>query len=112
MTKTDDPRVLAYTHDQHQAYFSGFDSPATLLEAYQASITYTVADFPQGLSLPVTLIGGADDELSSPEELSALADLLPSADVETYVLQNTGHLMHYERSGAVAVLIRSRLADA
>lgn len=112
MTKTDDLRVLAYTHDQHQAYFSGFDSPATLLEAYQASITHTVADFPQGLSLPVTLIGGADDELSSPEELSALADLLPSADVETYVLQNTGHLMHYERSGAVAVLIRSRLADA
>src|SRR5699024_7350901 len=45
MTKTDDPRVLAYTHDQHQADFSGFDSPATLLEAYQASITHTVADF-------------------------------------------------------------------
>lgn len=112
MTKTDDPRVLAYTHDQHQAYFSGFDSPATLLEAYQASITHTVADFASRLCLPVTMIGGADDELSSPEDISALAEVLATDDVETYVLRHTGHLMHYERSGAVAALMVSRLAEA
>ncbi|GAA4109803.1 hypothetical protein GCM10022249_08370 [Enteractinococcus coprophilus] len=112
MTKTDDPRVLAYTHDQHQTYFSGFDSPATLLEAYQASITHTVADFADRLGIPVTMIGGADDELSSPEDISALAEVLATDDVETYVLQHTGHLMHYERSGAVAVLMMSRLEEA
>lgn len=112
MTKTDDPRVLAYTHDQHQAYFSGFDSPATLLEAYQASITHTVADFAARLCLPVTMICGADDELSSPEDVAALAEALVTDDVETYVLQHTGHLMHYERSAAVTVLMLSRLADA
>lgn len=111
MSKTDDPRILAYTHDQHQAYFSGFDAPATLLEAYKASITHTVTDFCHDLALPITLIGGAEDELTSPEQLSALANRLASDDVETYVLPNTGHLMHYERSGAVGVLIRSRLAD-
>ena len=111
MTKTDDPRVLAYTHDQHQTYFSGFDSPATLLEAYRASITFTVADFADRLTLPVTMIGGARDELSSPEDIAALADMITSDDVETYVLRNTGHLMHYERSGAVAALLMSRLSD-
>lgn len=111
MTKTDDPRVLAYTHDQHQAYFSGFDSPITLLEAYQASITHTVTDFADRLCVPVTMIGGADDELSSPQDLSALAEVLATDDVETYVLQHTGHLMHYERSSAVAVLMVSRLTD-
>ena len=112
MTKTDDPRVLAYTHDQHQAYFSGFDSPATLLEAYEASITQTVADFADLLRIPVTMIGGAEDELSSPEDIAALEEVLATDDVETYVLPRTGHLMHYERPGAVAVLILSRLADA
>lgn len=111
MTKTDDPRILAYTHDQHQAYFSGFDSPATLLEAYRASITHTVADFADNLSLPVTMVGGADDELSSPEDIAALADLIVSDDVEFSVLQHTGHLMHYERPGAVAALVMSRLAE-
>lgn len=111
MTKTDDPRILAYTHDQHQAYFSGFDSPATLLQAYRASITRTVADFAHRLFLPVTMIGGADDELSSPGDLAALAVTFASSDVETCVLPHTGHLMHYERSGAVAVLIMSRLAE-
>ena len=111
MTKTDDPRILAYTHDQHQAYFSGFQSPATLLEAYRASITHTVADFAENLSLPVTMIGGADDELSSPEDIAALADMIAGDDVETYVLPNTGHLMHYERPGAVAVLLMSRLSE-
>lgn len=111
MTKTDDPRILAYTHDQHQAYFSGFGSPATLLEAYQASISYTIADFADRLDIPVTMIAGAEDELSSPADVWALAAQLPSDDVETYVLPDTGHLMHYERSGAVAVLVRSRLSD-
>lgn len=111
MTKTDDPRVLAYTHDQHQTYFSGFDSPATLLEAYRASITLTVADFAEHLTIPVTMIGGAQDELSSPEDIAALADMISSDDVETYVLRNTGHLMHYERSGAVAALLMSRLSE-
>lgn len=112
MTKTDDPRILAYTHDQHQTYFSDFDSPATLLQAYRASITRTVADFAGSVSLPVTMIGGAADELSSPKDLAALATTFTSDDVETYVLPNTGHLMHYERSGAVAVLMLSRLADS
>ncbi len=111
MTKTDDPRILAYTHDQHQAYFSGFHSPGTLLEAYRASVTYTVGDYADNLLLPVTMVGGADDELSSPEDMTALAELLASDDVETYVLPATGHLMHYERPGAVAVLLISRLSD-
>lgn len=111
MTKTDDIRILAYTHDQHQAYFSGFDSPSSLLQAYRASITHTVADFAPHLSLPVTMIGGAADELSSPDDIAALADLMVSDDVETYVLEHTGHLMHYERSSAVALFVMSRLAD-
>lgn len=111
MTKTDDPRILAYTHDQHQGYFSGFHSPTTLLEAYRASITHTVADFADHLSIPVTMVGGAADELSSPEDIAALADMIAGDDVEFYALQNTGHLMHYERPGAVALLVMSRLAE-
>ncbi len=111
MTKTDDPRVLAYTHDQHQAYFSGFESPLTLVEAYRASITSTVADYAPRLCLPVTMVGGAQDELSSPEDVAELEAAFSSENIETYILANTGHLMHYERPGAVTVLLMSRLAD-
>ena len=111
MTKTDDPRVLAYTHDQHQAYFSAFESPEVLLEAYRASVQHTVSDVAQSLKLPVTLIGGEADELSSPDDISALADQIGivNDDVETHILPRTGHLLHYERSAAVAALITWRL---
>lgn len=111
MTKTDDPRILAYTHDQHQAYFSAFDSPKVLLEAYRASIEHTVSDVAPALKLPVTIIGGDGDELSSPEDIAALADHIGRSnnDVETHILQRTGHLLHYERSAAAAALITWRL---
>lgn len=111
MTKTDDPRVLAYTHDQHQAYFSAFDSPKALLEAYRTSVQHTVTDVAESLHLPVTIIGGEADELSSPTDLSALADAIGRGnhDVETHILQRTGHLLHYERSAAAAALITWRL---
>lgn len=111
MTKTDDPRVVAYTHDQHQAYFSAFDSPTALLEAYQASTQRTVTEVAIMLRLPVTIIGGSHDELSSPADLDELADQIRTvnADVETSILQRTGHLMHYERSVAAAALINLRV---
>ncbi len=111
MTKTDDPRVLAYTHDQHQAYFSAFDSPEALFEAYRASIERTVSDVADALTLPTTLIGGAQDELCPPEDVDALSQMLATAnrDVESYVLQRTGHLLHYERSAAAAALVSWRL---
>lgn len=111
MTKTDDYRVLAYTHDQHQAYFSGFHSPSTLLEAYRASIADTVTIYAQHFDLPVTIVAGAHDELSSPNDVTALAERVAriSGDVETYVLDRTGHLLHYERAVTAAALIQSRL---
>lgn len=111
LTKTDDPRVLAYTHDQHQAYFSAFDSPQALVQAYRSSIQHTVDDVALLLKLPVTIIGGAQDELASAEDLSGLADRIGTVngDVETYILQRTGHLLHYERSAAVAAMINWRI---
>lgn len=109
MTKTDDPRVLAYTHDQHQAYFSGFESPTTLLQAYRSSIAHTVTDYASMLALPLTIVGGAEDELASPQDLHALAAQVKSDNVETYVLQRTGHLLHYERAVATATMIQMRL---
>ncbi|HIY85975.1 MAG TPA: alpha/beta hydrolase [Candidatus Yaniella excrementavium] len=111
MSKTDDPRVVAYTHDQHQAYFSAFESPQVLLETYQASLEHTVSEVASSLQLPVTIIGGESDELSSPKDIAALAEQigLINNDVETHILQRTGHLLHYERSTAAAALISWRL---
>jgi len=111
MTKADDDRVLAYTHDQHQAYFSGFESPATLFQAYRSSITDTVTAVADQLTVPVTIVAGEHDELSSPEEIRVLERQLDevSNDVEAYVLNRTGHLLHYERAATTAAMIQSRL---
>lgn len=113
MTKTDDHRILAYTHDQHRAYFSAFDSPEVLLQAYRASVESTVNQVASKLTLPVTIIGGELDELTGPQQLHGLANTISQVndDVETYTLQRTGHLLHYERSVAAAALIQLRLRD-
>lgn len=111
MSHTQDRRILAYTHDQHQRYFSDFASRAMLVEAYRASVTATVLDSAAGLNVPVLLIAGAEDPLGSPESQALLAARIGevSPAVRSVMLAGVGHLIHYERPVEVAELLRSFL---
>lgn len=113
MTKTKDPKVLAYTHDQHQAYFSGFDTVRTLMESYQSSVTAHIMSVADRLSCPVTIIGGDQDELASPVALQRLENkILRFQDkVQSHILPDTGHLLHYEKPTNTASLIQKILTN-
>ncbi|MGO1182070.1 MAG: alpha/beta fold hydrolase [Micrococcaceae bacterium] len=108
MSRTDDRRILAYTHDQHQRYFSNFASRSMLVEAYRASVTGTVLDSAAGLHLPVLLIAGDKDPLGSPESQRLLSARIDEAspEVRSVMLDGVGHLIHYERPVQVAELLR------
>ncbi|MGJ9371933.1 alpha/beta fold hydrolase [Nesterenkonia sp. CF4.4] len=102
------PEQVAYIRDQHRRHFSGYADPQTLLQAYWASSRHTVTEFAQQLDLPVLLVPGAKDQLSTPEGQRRLHRMLPQAHSE--VLRDTGHLLHYEKPAQAARALRRFVA--
>lgn len=104
-----DAPLAAFVRDQHRRYFGGYADRATLLQAYRASSRHTVADYAEGLQLPVLLLPGAKDQLSSPQGRRRLLARLPQGRMET--LRGTGHLVHYEKPAQLARAVRRFIAQ-
>ncbi|GAA1411382.1 lipase [Glutamicibacter uratoxydans] len=109
MTKSKDPDMRRYVRDQHRAYFGGFHSRTTLVQAYDASISHTVGEFSSQIAIPTLLIGGVDDELGSPQTQEALRSSFPQARL--VMLENVGHLIHYEKAEQVAAQLGAFLEE-
>ncbi|MDO5752603.1 alpha/beta fold hydrolase [Arthrobacter sp.] len=103
MAKTRDKDLLAFIHGQHHAYFSDFANRDMLLEAFQASVSGTVREVAPRLTLPTLLIAGERDEIATLPTQRTLATLLP--DAELVVIDNVGHLIHYETPAPAAAAI-------
>lgn len=109
MTKSRDATMRRYVRDQHRAYFGGFHSRATLAESYAASISHTVGEYSPELLLPTLLIGGMQDELGSPHTQEVLRASF--ANAQLLMLEDVGHLTHYEKAPEVAAAINGFLAQ-
>ncbi|MHA7305167.1 alpha/beta fold hydrolase [Arthrobacter sp. TMN-49] len=103
MAKTRDKELLAFIHGQHYAYFSGFANRDMLLESFRASVSGTVREVAAELRLPTLLIAGAQDEIATLPHQHKLAELLPQG--ELVVIENVGHLIHYETPEPAAAAI-------
>jgi esterase len=108
MTKSGDSAVRAYVKEQHRSYFSRFNGRDTLRESFQSSISGTVLQAAPAISAPTLLVAGALDELGSVAGQEALAAEFRSAELR--VIDDVGHLIHYERPAAAAGHIRRFLA--
>lgn len=107
MAKTKDPDLLDFIHAQHHAYFSGFANRDMLLEAFQASVSGTVREVADQISMPVLLIAGAQDEIATLPHQHKLDHRL--ADSELVVIDDVGHLIHYETPVPAAAAINDFL---
>lgn len=107
MAKTRNKELLAFIHGQHHAYFSGFADRDMLLESFQASASGTVREVASRLTLPTLLIAGAEDEIATLPNQHKLVELLP--DAELVVINNVGHLIHYETPEPAAAAITNFL---
>lgn len=94
MAKTADPELRAWIHREHDRYFSRFSDPRTLLQAFRASVTHTVADFLPGFARPTLLIAGDRDDITPLPAQLVLQRRIPGARLR--ILPGTGHLVHYE----------------
>ena len=99
-----DPAVRSYVRDQHRQFFGSYADRQTLLEAYRASSRHTVADYAPRLHLPVALLPGTKDQLSTRAGRRRLRDALPQGRME--LIRGSGHLLHYERPAQLARAVR------
>jgi len=109
MTKSKEPNIRAYVREQHRAYFGGFHSRATLAQAYRASISSTVGDYSPAVAVQTLMIGGMQDELGSVATQEALRESFPDARLS--MLENVGHLIHYEKASETADEIQGFLCS-
>jgi len=100
MAKTKDKKLRAFIHDQHRQYFSLFHSPTSLAESFKTSVSNNVRTFAPAILIPTLLIAGAEDDITPLAKQKELVQLFPHATLQ--VIENVGHLTHYETPGQVA----------
>lgn len=109
MAKTRDPELRGWIHDQHHRYFSRFADPATLLEAFRASVSHTVTEFAEAYTMPTLLIAGERDDITPLAKQLDLAHRIEGAELR--VIPGTGHLVHYEAVDDAAALVERFLVS-
>lgn len=109
MTKSADPQVRGYVRHQHRAYFAPVTDRDVLLQAYEASISHTVAEVAVRLNMPTLLVVGDEDELGSVADQRRMASWIRRHRLE--VLEGVGHLVHYEAPARTAELVRDFLTS-
>lgn len=105
MAKTDDKGLRTYIHHQHDRYFSRFHSPQSVLEAFTTSINHTVRDFAKNIPTPTLLVAGSLDDITPLSDQYALVKKFPTAQLK--VIDDVGHLTHYETPEEVAAHIQA-----
>ena len=103
LAETKDKVLRRWIHDQHHTYFGRFASRQSVVDSFDASVSYTVGDFAEKLTMPVLLIGAERDPITAVKHLHGLADRIPGG--ELHVIPGVGHLIHYEVPRVAAELI-------
>jgi pimeloyl-ACP methyl ester carboxylesterase len=109
LAKTRDAQLRRWIHEEHHRYFNGFSDPQTVAEAFDASLSTNVAEYAASLTMPVLVIAGADDEIAPAPGQHTFVERLP--DAELVMLDDVGHLIHYEQPQNAADAIERFVAD-
>ena len=104
LAETKDKELRRWIHDQHHTYFGRFASRQSVVDSFDASVSHTVGDFAEKITMPTILIGAEKDPITAVKHLYALADRIPNS--ELHVIPGVGHLIHYEVPRIAAELIR------
>ncbi len=100
---TRDKQLRRFIHDQHHTYFGRFASRQSVVDGFDASVSYTVRDFAEKITMPTILIGAEKDPITAVSHLEALDAMMPNSTL--HVIPEVGHLIHYEVPRVAAQLI-------
>ncbi|MGH7218191.1 MAG: alpha/beta fold hydrolase [Candidatus Microsaccharimonas sp.] len=105
MAKTHDKGLRTYIHHQHDRYFSRFHNPQSVLESFTTSVSNNVGEFAKDISTQTLLIAGSLDDITHLSDQYGLVKKFPNAKLK--VINNVGHLTHYETPDRVAELVQA-----
>lgn len=105
MVKTNDKGLRTFIHHQHDRYFSRFHSPQSVLESFTTSVTHNVSEFARRIPVKTLLIAGSLDDITPLSAQYALVKKFPHARLK--VINDVGHLTHYETPELVAQYIQA-----
>jgi len=108
LTKSRNPELRRWIHDQHARYFSSYSDRDSLVSAFTVSTTSMVADYAAQVHAPVLLIVADRDDITPLDAQRAIQREFRNA--ELHVLNGVGHLVHYEKPVETAALVRDFLA--
>lgn len=109
MTKTKDKTLRKFIHNQHRHYFSLFHTPASVYEGFQTSLSHSVRDVAAHITVPTLLIAGEQDDITPIRKQRELQKVFLNATMN--VINNVGHLTHYETPKEVAQFVRDFIND-
>jgi pimeloyl-ACP methyl ester carboxylesterase len=104
MTKTKDKKLRRYIHDQHFRYFSLFHDMKSLSESFTTSVRNNVRQSAPNVIVPTLLIVGDRDDITPLSKQKELVELFPNAQIK--IIEDVGHLTHYETPEQVAHYIQ------
>ncbi|SEN02438.1 alpha/beta hydrolase [Cryobacterium sp. TMT1-3] len=108
MAKTHDAQLRRWIHNQHDRYFSAFANRQVVMAAFTASVSHDVSEFAAQIRQPTLLIAADKDDITPLAAQYRLKTLFPNATLR--VIENVGHLIHYEKPKPAAACIRDFLA--
>lgn len=109
MAKTKDSDLRAWIHDQHDRYFSHFNTREGVLSAFRTSVGTDVSMYVSALKLPLLLIVAERDDITALPQQVALHERLPQSEI--VVVPEVGHLVHYEAPDFAASAITRFMVD-
>lgn len=107
MAKTKDKDLQRFIHDQHQQHFSTFASPDIVAESFKASVTSDVTHVANNLTMPTLLVAGDKDDITAIDKQHELHRRIATSQL--YVIDEVGHLIHYEKPAEAAAAIKQFL---
>lgn len=110
MTKTKEKNLRAFIHDQHLRYFSLFHSPNSLAEGFNVSVSNSIRDFAPYIHTPTLMIAGAQDDITPLEKQKELVELFSNGTLK--IIENVGHLTHYETPDQVATYVQEFITSS
>lgn len=108
MAKTKDKKTLKFIHDQHRQHFSTFASPDVVAESFKASVSSDVSHVADKLAVPTLLIAGDKDDITAIDKQHELHRKIAKSEIA--VIDDVGHLIHYEKPLEAAKEINSFLS--
>jgi len=109
MSKTREPRLRRWIHEEHDRYFGAFADRRVVLEAFRASVSKDVGGVADRIPVPTLLVAAQQDDITPIDAQRRLAGRIPSA--ELVEIPDVGHLIHYETPGIAAAAIERFLGE-